>query len=118
MIEDIRDFDQENDVINITTYIPSKHGRGYSVPVAFLNNHSTIFPKELKNYVCEALNKGGIRHLWLDEPNSYGLPCRVMRNGKPWQKGKIVISLNFIPDPPDEIVNTEELNELDQLRQQ
>ena len=115
---DLRSFDQDNDVINITTYVPSKHDRGYHVPIAFLNSHSTVFPKELKNYVCDALNKGGIRHLWLDDPNSYGLPCRVLRNGQPWQKGKIVISINFIPDPPPEIQDEEVTDELSSIREQ
>lgn len=117
MIEDIRNFDPDNDVINVTTYIPSKHGKGYSVPTAFLNGQTTLFPKELKNHLRQALSKAGVAHLWIDNPNEYALPCRVMRNGQPWQKGKIVISVNFIPDPPDEPIKTDDQDELNELRQ-
>lgn len=117
---DIRSFDPDNDVINVITYIPSKqaHGKGQSIPCTFLNGQTTLFPKELKNHLYQALYKSGVNHLWIDNPNECALPCRVMRNGQPWQKGKIVISINFIPDPPDEPVETDDRSELDELRLQ
>jgi hypothetical protein len=37
-----------------------------------------------------------------------GVPCEVLRPGEPWQKGKVTISLHFIPD--------EEISTLDTVR--
>ncbi len=115
---DIRSFEPDNDVINVLAYVPPKdlRGKGEHIPCAFLDGKTTLFPKELKHCLYQALSKSGVSHLWINNPSDRALPCRVMRSGQPWQKGKIVISINFIPDPPDEPVNTDSQNELDELR--
>ena len=117
---DIRSFDPDNDVINVITYIPSEHlgGRGQSIPCTFLNGQTTLFPKELRNHLDQALSKSGVGHLWIDSPTELALPCRVMRTGQAWQKGKIVISVNFSPDPIPELQPEDVTNELNIIRDQ
>lgn len=120
MSVDIRSFDPDNDVINVITYMPSKqaHGKGQSIPCTFLNGQTTLFPKELKNHLYQALYKSGVSHLWIDNPSEDALPCRVMRNGQPWQKGKIVISVEFIPDPIPDLESEQVKDELNVIRDQ
>jgi hypothetical protein len=53
------------------------------------------------------LNKGGVASL------STGLVCRLMRVDQPkWQKGKLKLTLEFIPDEPpqDELSSIRSLN--------
>jgi hypothetical protein len=117
----INEFSQDDDIISFLTSTPPvfSHGShrsvakgGTSLNTNFLGGKTTLFPKEFSCLLHQALAKGDLTHVLSDS----GMPCRVMRGGQPWQKGKIVISVNFVPDPPDEPLQTDVLNELDELR--
>lgn len=95
---DVKDFDQDNDVIEITP------NRGST---DFLEGKYICLPKNLLGVVYQCLNKGGVASL------STGLVCRLMRVDQPkWQKGKLKLTLEFIPDEPpqDELSSIRSLN--------
>jgi hypothetical protein len=107
---DVKDLDQQDDVINFITSIQgaTNNLRDIIRPnINLLSGKTTLPPREFCDLLTQALSKGDITHLW-----NTGMPCRVMRNGKPWQKGKMVISVEFIPDLPDDPIKTDELDEL------
>ena len=116
----IGDFDQEDDVINLTTSIPPTQSNyttakgtvvfrnDIALNTNFLNGKTTLSPREFSRLLLQALSKGDLAHVWSDN----GMPCRVIQNSQPWQNGKIVISVEFIPDQP--VIQS--TNTLDSLR--
>lgn len=83
---DIRDLNQDNDVIEITL------SRGNT---DFLEGKNICLPKNLLSLIYDkCLIKAGIATLFTS-----GLTCRLMRIDQPkWQKGKLKLKLEFIPD--------------------
>lgn len=97
---DIRGFDSDNDILHILHKSEIVHG------------DTKLFPSELIQYFCNALKLGGLLDLWgsFDEDPDIGMPCRYLKNGHTWQKGRVVIKIEFVPDP-DEIPDTKEIDQ-------
>lgn len=112
---DLNEFDEHNDIFDIKTFLapsPNSSNKAIQIKVDFLNGKTTVFPYELKRVLSDALSKGGINHLWQEREGGHALPCRVLQDGKPWRKGKIIIKVEFVED--EEPLLPE--NELDTLR--
>jgi hypothetical protein len=71
--------------------------------IATVINHKTFTVQELLNAFCLKWLNSDIGKRWLFE----GTECQYLAPGKLWKKGKVKISLEFIPDevesPLDEI---------------
>ena len=67
-----------------------------------LMNHYTYKAEELLNAIGNSVNRNK-KEKWCIE----GVPCEVLAPNQSWQKGKVKISLEFIPDeiesPLDEL---------------
>ena len=95
-MKSLEDFDKFNDIFEIDTkrFMPT-----------FLDGKRIFAANDLFQSIWSALTKGKIAQLM----NS-GLACRVMTaNKEGWQKGRLVMKLEFIPDlQPEEVAD--ELN--------
>lgn len=49
--------------------------------------------------------------------NNSGVPCEVLKPGESWQKGKLRIRLEFVPDAPAAKKVVDVPNSLDEFRQ-
>lgn len=84
------DFDKFNDVFEIERVKPFPE---------FLENKRVFTANDLFQSIWSALTKGKVTGLM-----NAGIECRVMAAGKAgWQKGRLVMKLEFIPDPIPEI---------------
>ena len=100
---DVKDFDQDNDIIEITDSGSS---------TVFLEGKYICLPKNLLGVVYQCLIKGGVATLF-----NTGLVCRLMRVDQPkWQKGKLKLTLEFIPDEPPQDESLQD--ELSSIRNQ
>lgn len=91
------DFDKDNDVFEIE----------YTKPFPeFLENKKTFIASEFYGAVWSAAIKGKLASLF-----GTGIACRVMTANKArWQKGKLKLTLEFVPDEP--LTPVDELDEL------
>ena len=87
MAINFKDFDQVNDVIEVD---PSRGN------TAFLQRGKDIYlPKDLGSIIDATLKTIGLNGLFSGD----GIFCRIMRVDQPkWQKGRIKLTLEFIPD--------------------
>lgn len=93
---DIKKLDLENDIIDLTERNNS---------VSFVGGKFTLFPKELIQIFANCLEKAGLSTLFYN-----GVLCRVMTTDKNgWQKGRLKITVEFIPDEPVKTNGLEEL---------
>jgi hypothetical protein len=94
----LSDLNGDDDVIHVTQ----------QKDVVFLNGQQTFFVKEINAIAKNGIQKGLMPPLKED----VGLECRLMQSdtGK-WQKGKLVLTLQFIPDGTN---STDEINDLRQ----
>lgn len=92
----LRDLNKDDDLIHVTA----------TRDVVFLNNQFNYFVKEILNVAKVGIGKGLIGVLNED----MGLECRLLQveKGK-WQKGKLVLTLQFIPDETD---STDEISDI------
>jgi hypothetical protein len=94
----LEDLNKYDDVVNVTD----------NRNCGFMEGKTTVFVNELMNLVQNCLAKGDIRSLRED----VGLECRLLQTNKgKWQKGKLMLRLEFISDEPLET------DELEQIRQ-
>ena len=100
MAVNVKDLDQVNDIIEITS---SRGG------TAFLEGKYIHLPNNLLSVIYQCAAKGGIGSLFNGD-----LPCRVMRVDQPkWQKGRLKLTLEFIPDDsPQEETPQDELSSI------
>jgi hypothetical protein len=101
----IKDLDQLNDIIDIP------YSRG---DTDFLQGKNICLPRDLLSFISDLLGKSnsGLQPLFNRE-----IPCRVMIVDKAkWQKGKLKLTLEFIPDETPE--DTTPQDELSSIRNQ
>lgn len=92
------EFDKSNDVFEVERVKPFPE---------FLNGKWIFTANDLYQAIWTGLTKGNLTNLMHS-----GLSCRVMTANKAtWQKGKLVIRLEFVPDPPDEPLSIDGLDE-------
>lgn len=87
-------------------------------------SHTTFkvneFAQAIKTQISVNNGQQTMRDMWFAE----GVECEVLSPGKDWRKGKVRVSLEFIPDEPeveeelenDEPTNNESESMLDDLR--
>ncbi|NUN66349.1 hypothetical protein HCU40_16715 [Pseudanabaena biceps] len=99
---ELKDFDQHNDIFEITDRIPE-----------CLQGKRVLSANDLLQTLRSAL--GAKTGSFLDS----GVPCRVMAADKAgWQKGRMVIKLEFVPDPLPELQDKQIADELSSIRNQ
>ena len=64
-----------------------------------LLNHHTYKAEEFLHRLGDHIDRNK-KGKWIDE----GVPCKVLSPNQNWQKGKIKICLQFIPDQPESIL--------------
>ena len=65
-----------------------------------LISHSTYTIQEFLDKLGDNIGRNK-KEKWLDE----GVPCKMLSPNQQWQKGKIKICLEFIPDKPESILD-------------
>lgn len=70
-----------------------------------LINHHTYTSGEFLDRLGEQINRHK-KHKWIVE----GVPCKVLSPNQSWQKGKVKICLQFIPDKKESILDDIRLN--------
>ena len=102
-MKSLEDFDKFNDIFEIDTkrFMPT-----------FLDGKRIFAANDLFQSIWSALTKGGVTELMHS-----GLECRVVIADKTgWQKGRLVMKLEFVPDPIPELQPEEVTNELNIIR--
>ena len=89
----VSELNENDDIIHVTQ----------QKDIVFLNGQQTFFVKEIKEIAKNGLQRGSISPLKED----VGLECRLLKSGGKWQKGKLVLTLQFIPD---EVKSEDEIN--------
>jgi hypothetical protein len=105
MAINIKDLDQTNDIIDIP------YSRG---DTAFLQGKNIYLPRDILSLISSILgsSQSGLQPLFDRE-----IPCRVMMVDKAkWQKGKLKLTLEFIPDEPPQDESPQD--ELSSIRNQ
>ena len=70
-----------------------------------LLGHHTYKAEEFLNRLGKHIDKHK-KDKWIDK----GVPCKMLSPNQQWQKGKIKICLEFIPDKPESILDDIRLN--------
>lgn len=65
-----------------------------------LIGHHTYQAKEFLNRLGEHIDRHK-KEKWIDE----GVPCKILSPNQNWQTGKIKISLQFIPDETESVLD-------------
>ncbi|GAB4532647.1 MAG: hypothetical protein Tsb0014_17280 [Pleurocapsa sp.] len=65
-----------------------------------LISHHTYQASEFLNQLGKHIDRHK-KEKWINE----GVPCKMLSPNQNWQKGKIKICLQFIPDRPDSILD-------------
>lgn len=71
-----------------------------------LIGHHTYKAEEFLNRIGEHIDRHK-KDKWIDK----GVPCKMLSPNQNWQKGRIKICLQFIPDRPESILDDIRLNE-------
>jgi len=86
---DLSDLDQNDDIV---------HANDGSW--RFLTGKNPMFVGDFIETMKEALLRGGMGILRENE----GMECRVKKQGdEQWQKGRIILKLQFVPDKQDDL---------------
>jgi hypothetical protein len=92
----LSDLNQDDDVVHLT-----------DKQCSLVAGNPNLFVGKLMELVQASLEKSSLKSFREDT----GLECRILQSEKPkWQKGKLVLRLEFIPDP-DEIPDTKEIDQ-------
>jgi hypothetical protein len=73
-----------------------------------LVNHTTFTVKELFEFMVKNWIGGELGKQWFLD----GADCNILSPGKNWRKGKIKVSLEFIPDESEGLESSSPLDEI------
>ncbi|WP_319422372.1 KGK domain-containing protein [Pleurocapsa sp. FMAR1] len=65
-----------------------------------LINHHTYKAEEFLSRLGKHIDRNK-KEIWIDK----GVPCKMLSPNQQWQKGKIKICLQFIPDRPESMLD-------------
>ena len=88
-MEDNNKIIQNNEVITITNHEDN-----------VLIGHHTYQASEFLSRLGKHIDRHK-KKKWIDE----GVPCKILSPNQNWQKGKIKICLQFIPDQPESVLD-------------